>query len=254
MKIDLCAALGAGFGPYLLGEDDAMLEVVSSVHIACGFHAGDPVIMDKTVRRALARKIDIGAHVGFPDMLGFGRRPMQMDPRDVARYVAYQMGALEGITKSASGKMSQVALHGALDNMASTSPELAGEIVSVIAAYDRDLIVRVTTNSEVERAAQDVGLRTVITFIPERAYDDEGRLVPRLEEGARIGPHATVLDRVRQFMTDRSITSVSGRRLQLNADSIFLRSDSPSVANLARSIRGAIEHGGCRIAPVSDIS
>jgi UPF0271 protein len=252
MKVDLCASLGAGYGPYMLGEDEAMLEVVSSVHIACGLHAGDPVIMDRTVRRALARKIDIGAHVGFPDLLGFGRRQMDMHPQDVARYVAYQMGALEGITKSAGGKMSQVALHGALENMAAVSPALADAIVNIIAAYDRNLVVRVTTNSEVERAAKRLDLRTVMTFLPERAYDDDGRLVPRSEEGARIGAHATVLDRVRQFMDDRSITSISGRKLYLNADSIFLRSDSPSVANLARSVRGTIELGGGRIAPVSE--
>jgi UPF0271 protein len=147
VEIDLNADLGEGFGPYRMGEDEAMLDIVSSANVACGYHAGDPVIMDKTVRMALARQIDVGAHVGFPDMMGFGRRQIQADPLELANYVVYQMGALAGIAKRAGHRVTHMSFHGALGNMAAASYELAEPLVRALAEFDRDLIISVSTNT-----------------------------------------------------------------------------------------------------------
>jgi UPF0271 protein len=134
MEIDLNADLGEGFGPYRMGEDEAMMEIVSSANVACGYHAGDPVIMDRTVRMTLGRDIDLGAHVGFPDLMGFGRRPIQADPLELAKYVLYQMGALAGIAKAAGAHLTHMSFHGALGNMAAASYELAEPLVHAVAA------------------------------------------------------------------------------------------------------------------------
>lgn len=253
MEIDLNADLGEGFGPYRMGEDEAMLEVVSSANVACGFHAGDPVIMDRTVRLALERRIDVGAHVGFPDLLGFGRRPIQADPLEVAKYVLYQMGALAGIAKAAGHRVTHMSFHGALGNMAAASYELAEPLVRAVAEFDRELIVSVSTNTEIERAADRIGIRTATTFLADRAYDDQGALVSRKLEGAVIKDRAAVMARVQSLLEDGTITTITGGRLDMKVRSILLHGDTPGAVELARAVRGAIEAAGGRVTPLSQL-
>ena len=146
MEIDLNADLGEGFGPYRMGEDEAMLDIVSSANVACGYHAGDPVIMDKTVRMALARRIEIGAHVGFPDLMGFGRRQIQADPLELANYVVYQIGALAGIAKTAGHRVTHMSFHGALGNMAAASYKLAEPLVRVKQLLEEGTVTSIAGN------------------------------------------------------------------------------------------------------------
>lgn len=253
MEIDLNADLGEGFGPYRMGEDEAMLDVVSSANVACGFHAGDPVIMDRTVRLALVRQIDIGAHVGFPDLLGFGRRPIQADPLELAKYVLYQMGALAGIAKGAGHRVTHMSFHGALGNMAAASYDLAEPLVRAVAEFDRDLIISVSTNTEIERAADHVGIRTAKTFLADRAYDDEGALVSRKLEGAVVKDRGAVMARVQALLEDGTITTITGNKLKVNVQSILLHGDTPGAVELAHAVRHAIESGGGRVTPVSKL-
>lgn len=186
MDIDLNADMGEGFGPYRMGEDEALMQIVSSANVACGYHAGDPVIMDRTARLALANGVDLGAHVGFPDLLGFGRRPMQVDPAELSLYVLYQLGALAGIASVAGHRVTHMSFHGALGNMAAADYALAKPLVQAVAAFDRNLIVSVSTNTQIERAARELGLRVATTFLADRAYTDEGDLVSRKLPGAVI--------------------------------------------------------------------
>src|SRR5687768_13193324 len=141
MALDLNSDLGEGFGPWTMGDDAALLDIVSSANIACGFHAGDPAIMDRTVRIALARGVEVGAHVGFPDRQGFGRRPMQIEPAELAAMVTYQLGALAGIARAAGHRMTHMSFHGALGNMAAGDAALAGPLVEAVARFDPELLI-----------------------------------------------------------------------------------------------------------------
>jgi UPF0271 protein len=251
MDIDLNADMGEGFGAYSLGDDEALMRVVSSANVACGFHAGDPVIMDRTVRLAAANGVDLGAHVGFPDLLGFGRRPIQADPREVAKYVLYQLGALAGIAAGAGQRVTHMSFHGALGNMAAADYDLALPLVEAVAAFDRGLVVSVSTNTQIERAAERCGLRVATSFLADRAYDDDGALVSRKLPGAVIHDPAAVLDRVRRLLDDGQITSITGKKLPVAVRSILLHGDTPGAVDNAAAIRAEILAGNGRIVPLS---
>src|SRR3954451_11259940 len=179
MRIDLNADLGEGFGPWTMGDDDALLGIVSSANVACGFHAGDPVVMERTVRIALTRGVDVGAHVGFPDRQGFGRRQMQIPPAELAAMVIYQLGALEGIARAVGHRMTHMSFHGALGNMAAADPTVAAPLVAAVARFNPELIIVSSTSQAIEDAAASCGLRVATTFLADRAYDKSGLLVPR---------------------------------------------------------------------------
>jgi 5-oxoprolinase (ATP-hydrolysing) subunit A len=250
MDIDLNADLGEGFGPWRMGEDEALLEIVSSANVACGFHAGDPVIMDRTVRMAQARGVDVGAHVGFPDLLGFGRRQMQIDPAELANYVTYQLGALAGMARSAGHRMTHMSFHGALGNMAAADAALAVPLVRAVAAFDPELIVSSSASRAIEDAAAACGLRVATTFLADRACDDHGLLVPRKLPGAVIHEREEVLARVRQLLDDGTVTSHGGRKIPMRVRSILLHGDTPGAVALARAVREVVEAVG-KVVPIS---
>lgn len=254
MDIDLNADMGEGFGPYRMGEDEALMAIVSSANVACGYHAGDPVIMGKTVRLALANGVDLGAHVGFPDLLGFGRRQMQVDPGELAQYVLYQLGALAGIASVAGHRVTHMSFHGALGNMAAADYALAEPLVQAVAAFDRNIIVSVSTNTQIERAARKLGLKVATTFLADRAYTDEGDLVSRKLPGAVIKEPDAVLQRVKRLLDDGVITSITGKKLPIKVQSILLHGDTPGAVENARAIRREIESGNGRIVPVSQLA
>ena len=250
MDIDLNADLGEGFGPWRMGEDEALLDIVSSANVACGFHAGDPVIMDRTVRMALARGVDVGAHVGFPDLLGFGRRPMQIESKELVAYVLYQLSALEGMARTAGHRMTHMSFHGALGNMAAADAALAGPLVRAVADFDPMLIVSSSASRAIEDAAARCGLRVRTTFLADRACDDDGLLVPRKLPDAVIHDRDAVLARVRQLLEEGTVTSYSGRKIPMRAHSILLHGDTPGAVELARAVRGVVEQAG-RVVPIS---
>ncbi|MET3918664.1 UPF0271 protein [Variovorax sp. OAS795] len=250
MDIDLNADLGEGFGPWRMGEDEALLDIVSSANVACGFHAGDPVIMDRTVRMALARGVDVGAHVGFPDLLGFGRRPMQIEPEELVACVLYQLSALDGMARTAGHRMTHMSFHGALGNMAAADAALAEPLVRAVADFNPALIISSSASRAIEDAAARSGLRVRTTFLADRACGDDGLLVPRKLPDAVIHDRGAVLARVRQLLEQGTVTSYSGREIPMRAHSILLHGDTPGAVELARAVREVVEQAG-RVVPIS---
>jgi 5-oxoprolinase (ATP-hydrolysing) subunit A len=251
MEIDLNADLGEGFGPWRMGDDEALLDVLSSANIACGFHAGDPVIMERTVRTALARGVDVGAHVGFPDLQGFGRRVMRIDPDELAAMVTYQLGALAAIARSAGHRMTHMSFHGALGNMTAADPNLAERLVKAVAKLDTDLIIVSSASHAIETAAARHGLRVATTFLADRACDATGLLVPRGMPDAVIHDEALVLERVRRLLRAGIVLTYDGQPLAMRPQSILVHGDTPGAVALARAIRREIEAAGGRVVPVS---
>lgn len=251
MEIDLNSDIGEGFGAYTMGDDAALLKIISSANIACGFHAGDPVIMDKTLRLAMAQGVDLGAHVGFPDLLGFGRRPMHCDPGELAKYVLYQLGALAGMASVAGGRITHLSFHGALGNMAAADYALAEPLVRIVAEFNPGIIISVSTHTQIEQAARKLGLKVATTFLADRAYTDDGDLVPRKLPGAVIQDQDQVLQRVKRLLDDGVITSINGKKLPISVQSILLHGDTPGAVEHARAIRDEIESGNGQIVPIS---
>ena len=253
MKIDINSDLGEGFGRWQMGNDDALLDIVSSANVACGYHAGDPVIMNRTARAARIRGVDLGAHVSFPDLMGFGRRVMQMDESELEKHILYQLGALDGIARAAGHKVTHLNAHGALGNLVCTDRDMADALVRAVLAFDRDIALLVLTNTELERAARDVGARSLNLFLADRAYNRAGQLVSRQQPGSVIKDDAIVLARVRQVLDDQTITTIEGERLKIEMNSILVHSDTPGAVNLARSIRSLIETEGGSVVPLSQL-
>jgi 5-oxoprolinase (ATP-hydrolysing) subunit A len=251
MDIDLNADLAEGLGPWRMGDDEALLDVLSSANLACGFHAGDPLIMLRTVRLALARNVDIGAHVGFPDRQGFGRRIMHIDGTELAAMVIYQLGALDGITRSAGGRMTHMSFHGALGNMVAADQALAAILVRAVAEFDPRLLIVSSSSRAIEAAAADCGLKVATTFLADRAYDDDGLLVPRKLPDSVIHDEGTVIERVRRMLDRGEVVTYSGKPLTMRPRCILLHGDTPGAVDLARRIRREIEAIGGRIVPVS---
>ena len=251
MHIDLNADLGEGFGPWRMGDDEQLLDIVSSANIACGFHAGDPLIMDRTVRRAAARGVDIGAHVGYPDKQGFGRRGMQIDTPELAAMVTYQLGALAGIARAAGARMTHMSFHGALGNQAAADRALAEPLIRAVAAFDPEIIVSSSSSVAIESAAAECGLRVATTFLADRAIDDDALLVPRKRPGAVIHEEAKVLARVRQLLQEGVVLSDTGRRIPMQPHSILVHGDTPGAVALARSVRRVVEEAGGQVMPIS---
>ncbi|RZL96649.1 MAG: 5-oxoprolinase subunit PxpA [Variovorax sp.] len=250
MDIDLNADLGEGFGPWRMGDDEALLGLVSSANVACGFHAGDPLIMDRTVRTALARGVDVGAHVGFPDLVGFGRRPMQMDTRELVAAVLYQLGALAGIARTAGHRMTHMSFHGALGNMAAADAELATPLVRAVADFDPSLTISSSASRAIEDAAERCGLRIRTTFLADRACDETGLLVPRKMPDSVIHDPDRVLARVRQLLEEGTVTTYAGKKIPMRVHSILLHGDTPGAVTLARGVREVVETHG-RVVPIS---
>jgi UPF0271 protein len=254
VQIDLNADLAEGYGQWRIGDDDALLDVLSSANLACGFHAGDPLIMEKTVKAALDRGVDIGAHVGFPDKQGFGRRPMQIDADELAAMVIYQLGALEGIARAVGHRMTHMSFHGALGNMAAADLAVATPLVAAVARFNPELIIVSSTSRAIEDAASSCGLRVATTFLADRAYDKAGLLVPRRLPDSVIHEEAKVLERVRQILRQGTVTTYEGEDLPMRPHSILLHGDTPGALSLARKIRMEIEQAGGKIVPVSQMA
>lgn len=253
MKIDINSDLGEGFGPWRMGDDAALLAIVSSANVACGYHAGDPMIMAATARSAKARGVDLGAHVSFPDLNGFGRRAIPMSAAELEAHVLYQLGALDGLARACGHRVSHVNAHGALGNLTCSDRDIAETLVRATRAFDRDLALLVLSRSELEAAAQRAGLRTFNLFLADRAYDLSGQLVPRSRPGAVIEDETAVLERVRRVLEDRSVLTHDGARMTIDVDSILVHSDTPGAVALAQAIRSEILRIGATVAPLSQL-
>ena len=252
-KIDLNCDLGESYGAYRIGMDEEVIKVVSSVNIACGFHAGDPVVMRKTVARALSANIGIGAHPGFYDLMGFGRRNMNISPDEAYAYVTYQLGALNAFCVQQGGRIDHVKPHGALYNMAGKDYELAKGICRAIYDFDRDLILLGLSGSQMIKAGRDIGLRCANEFFADRAYEDDGSLRARTKEGAMIEDENEAIERVIKVIKTGKVTTYSGNETDLKIDSICVHGDNAHALEFVRTIRDRLTKEGIEIASLSKI-
>jgi UPF0271 protein len=249
MTVDLNSDLGESFGRWTLGDDTAMLGLVTSANVACGFHAGDPSTLRRTCEQAAERGVVVGAQVGYRDLAGFGRRFIDMDPGELADDVVYQLGALDGMCRVAGTAVRYVKPHGALYNAVVHHAAQARAVVAAIRAYDPALPVLGLPGSELLRAAAAAGLRTVTEFFADRGYTAAGTLVPRSEAGALLHDPDEVAARVLRMVTDGVVTAVDGSEVAVRADSVCVHGDSPGAVAMATAVREALAGAGITPTP-----
>ncbi|GAA3395049.1 LamB/YcsF family protein [Cryptosporangium minutisporangium] len=248
-RIDLNSDLGESFGAWRLGDDAAMLAVVTSANVACGFHAGDPRALLSTCERAVAAGVVIGAQVGYRDLPGFGRRFIDYAPADLVADVLYQLGALEGLARVAGSRVRYVKPHGALYNAIVHHEGQAAAVVEAVARYDPGLPVLGLPGSAFLRLAEKAGLRTVAEAFVDRGYTPAGTLVPRGEPGALLEDPVEVADRMLRLVERGEIVAVDGTVVEVRADSLCVHGDSPGAVAMAEAVRGALVGAGVEIAP-----
>lgn len=249
-RIDLNADLGEGFGVWRLGDDDALLGIVSSANVACGFHAGDPTTMRRVCSRAVAGGVAIGAQVSYRDLAGFGRRFLDVEPAELADDLLYQLAALDGIARSTGGQVSYVKPHGALYNAAVTHEGHAGAVVDAVLAYDRRLPVLGLPGSALLRAAESAGMRPVPEGFADRGYTAAGTLVPRTQPGAVLHDPAVVARRAVRLAAEGVVEAVDGTTVLMPVESICVHGDTPDAVALAGAVRSALEAAGLTLAPL----
>jgi UPF0271 protein len=238
--MDLNADLGEGFGVWKLGDDEALLDVVTSANVACGFHGGDPSIMRAVCTAATDRGVSIGAQVGYRDLAGFGRRRIEYRREDLRDEIIYQIAALDGFARVAGDRVRYVKPHGALYNTAAVDEVQAGAVVDAITDYDAGLPVLCQPGSTLARLAADAGLRIVGEGFADRAYLPDGRLVARTDPDAVLHNSAAVADRVVQMATDHTVTALDGTLIPCHVESICLHGDTPGAVDLARRVRASL--------------
>jgi UPF0271 protein len=249
VRIDLNADLGEGFGAWRLGDDDALLGVVTSANVACGFHAGDPVTMQRVCAVAADRAVAIGAQVGYRDLAGFGRRRMEIAPADLTADVLYQLGALDAFARVAGTRVRYVKPHGALYNTAADDPGQAGAIATAVAHYGGDLPLMGLPGSALAAAAREAGVPFVAEAFADRAYTAAGRLVPRSTAGAVHDDEATVVAQAVSLVRDGVVTAIDGTAVTVAVESLCLHGDTPGAVALATAVRAALEELGAELAP-----
>jgi UPF0271 protein len=242
--MDLNSDLGEGYGRWTLGDDAAMLQVVTSANVACGFHAGDPATIDRTVRTAVELGVAVGAQVSYPDLVGFGRREIDLPPGDLTADVLYQLGALEAFARAAGSRVRYVKPHGALYNRIARDPVQAAAVVEAIRRYDPDLPLLTPPGSAAMAAAAGAGVPAVAEGFTDRAYTGEGRLVSRREPGAVLHDPGRVAARALRMAIEGRVETVDGGEVAVAVRSLCVHGDTPGAVELARAVRAALEEAG----------
>ena len=242
--LDLNSDLGEGYGHWTLGDDAALLKVVTSANVACGFHAGDPATIDRTVRTAVERGVAIGAQVSYPDLVGFGRREIDVPADELTADVLYQVGALEAFARAAGSRVRYVKPHGALYNRIARDPVQAAAVVEAIRRYDPDLPLLTLPGSAAMEAAGEAGVQAVGEGFADRAYTGEGRLVSRREQGAVLHDAGAVAARAVVMATEGRVETVDGGEVAVEVRSLCVHGDTPGAVDLARAVRAALEEAG----------
>jgi UPF0271 protein len=243
-SIDLNADLGEGFGRWTLGDDDALLEVITSANVACGFHAGDPTIMRRVCARAWEHGVAVGAQVSYRDLAGFGRRPISMPRAELTNDIVYQIGGLDACARAESTRVQYVKAHGALNNVSVVDADQAHAIVDAVVAVDASLPVLVQPDSEVERVAREADLTTVTEAFPDRAYEHDGRLRSRREHGAVLDDVEVITRRAVQLAFEGTVPLDDGTALAVPARSLCLHGDNAAAVDAARSVAAALRGRG----------
>lgn len=252
-QVDLNSDLGESFGHYTIGNDEKIIPLVSSANIACGYHASDPVVMQKAIQSAKDASIQIGAHPGLPDLMGFGRRTMAVSPAESKAYTLYQISALGGMCQANGMKLQHVKPHGALYNMAAKDYDLSLAICEAIKSYDPEIIVLGLSGSETIRAARDCGLKAASEVFADRAYEEDGTLVNRRKEGAVIHDEELAISRVVRMVTEGKVTAITGKDIPIQADSICVHGDGEKALLFVEKIRKTLKEQGIAIAPLKEI-
>jgi UPF0271 protein len=247
--VDLNCDLGEGYGDWRMGDDASMLRIVTSVNVACGFHAGDPQIMAGTFAAAKQRGVAVGAHPGYPDIQGFGRRHIPYSPAEIERIIAYQLGAAIAVARLAGHRITHVKAHGALGNLAADDRSIADAVVRATKAVDLGLTILAIAGTEIERAADGAGMRAAREIFADRAYTPTGRLVPRKEPGAVIHDPEAAATRVVRMLEAGAVIAVDGTRVPVGIDSICVHGDTPGAVALASAVRAAVTKAGFDLRP-----
>jgi len=252
-RVDLNADIGESFGAYKIGNDERILDLVTSANIACGFHAGDPSTMHQTVKIALEKGVGIGAHPGLPDLLGFGRRNINVSPQEVYDMVVYQVGALYGFVKAEGGNIQHIKPHGALYNMAAVNPGLAEAIAQAVYKISPELILFGLAGSELIKAGKKIGLRIANEVFADRTYQEDGTLTPRGELNAFISNSAKAVQQVLQMIKEGKVKSLQGTDITIRADTICIHGDSPHTLEFAKQILKYLQVHQISVQRLSDI-
>ncbi len=247
MRIDINADVGESFGAYSLGNDAALMRSITSASVAAGFHAGDPSVLRRTIRLAKSHGVAVGAHPGFPDLVGFGRRDLQVTPEEAEDLVLYQIAAVAGVAAAEGVKLQHVKPHGALFTMAVRNAGLAAAIAKAVAAFDVSLILFGLSGSEILNAGRASGLRVAAEVFADRAYEPDGSLTPRAKAGSVIHDPAAVVSRAVRTIQDRAVVAVDGTAVPLEADTICVHGDTPGADNLAARLRAGLESAGVTV-------
>jgi UPF0271 protein len=249
-RIDLNCDMGESFGAWRMGADEEVMPSITSANVACGFHGGDPSVMRRTVRLAKAAGVGVGAHPGFPDLVGFGRREMRVSPNEVEDGLLYQIGALAAVAHAEGVRIRHVKAHGALYNMAVRDTALADAIARATAAFDPTLIMFALPSTALYEAGRAAGLRVAAEGFADRAYEPDGTLTPRTISGAVIHEPTAVVARARRIVTDGVVLTRDGREVALRVDTLCVHGDTPGAADLTRRLRAALTDAGVDVRAV----
>jgi UPF0271 protein len=249
-RIDLNADVGEAFGAYTLGHDRGLMSSITSASIAAGFHAGDPTVLRNTIRLARLAGVAVGAHPGFPDLVGFGRRELHVSPEEAEDMVLYQIAAVAGVASAEGVRLQHVKPHGALFNMAAGNARLASAIAAATAAFDRSLILFGPPASELLSAGRAAGLRVAAEVFADRAYKADGSLVPRSASGSVLHDSSVVVSRAVRMLRDGVVEAVDGTIVSLETDTICIHSDTPGAESLATELRRGLEMAGVTVKAV----
>jgi len=250
-KIDLNADIGESYGPWRLADDNAIMDCVSSVNIACGGHAGDPDTIFATVREARARDLGVGAHPGYDDKQGFGRRVITMSTAEIERMIAYQIGGLAACAALAGASVDHIKAHGALANLAAREADIADAVAHAVRAAAPEAWLLAIAGTEIERAGDRAGLRVAREIFADRAYDEDGHLLPRSEPDSLLREPDMIADRVLAMLDEGALITRSGRRLPARVDSVCIHSDTPGALPVAQRLRAALDDAGYTVRPFS---
>lgn len=250
--VDLNCDMGESFGAYKIGRDEEILDFVTSANIACGFHAGDPATMRKTVKLALEKKVGIGVHPGLQDLVGFGRRDTQISPQEAYDLVVYQIGSLYAFVKSEGGKIQHVKPHGALFNMAAKSARLSEAIAEAVYKVDPELVLFGLAGGELVKAGKKIGLLSASEVFSDRTYQADGSLTSRLEANALIKDHETAVNQVIRMVKEGKVHSLQGEDVSIKADTVCIHGDGENALDFAKYISIALKDAGITVAKIGD--
>lgn len=249
-KVNLNCDLGEGFGAYSIGLDNEIIPLISSANIACGYHAGDPCVMRRTVELCKNNSVSIGAHPGFPDLMGFGRRNINASAREVEDYVIYQIGALDAFCRSCGTKLTHVKPHGALYNTAAKDEKLAKAIVSAVYNFDKSIILLALSGSKMIEQAELAGLKAAREVFADRAYENDGSLVSRNKPGAMITNEAEAVSRIIKMITEGRAEAIDSSEINIQADSVCVHGDGTKALEFVQKLNNAFKEKNIEVVPI----